>query len=67
MANFLLRSHTFFVSTTSLDTTHVIIHVFSLFVVVQLTVLCHCTDFKLSSLQLRMQVQNTLNATTKQS
>jgi len=28
---------------------------------------CHCVDFKLSELQLKMQVQNTLNATTKQS
>jgi len=29
--------------------------------------ICHCIDFKLSARQLKMQVQNTLNATTKQS
>jgi len=29
--------------------------------------ICHCIDFKLSALQPRKQVQDTLNATTKQS
>jgi len=41
------------------DAMHIIIHAPSYS--------CHCIDFKLSVLKLRMQVQNTLNATTKQS
>jgi len=29
--------------------------------------ICYCIDFKPSALQLKMQIQDTLNATTKQS